>query len=114
MKIGFKKSKALSKFMEVDWEDEINVWLAKVALAVQNKAKQLAPVDTWTLRRSITTDYSNIQQWYVRVGSPVPYARRRHFENYKNPQTLRYLERWYTEQKSTLDWILKTHFSWVI
>ena len=26
-------------------------------------------------------------------GVNVPYAKRRHFENFKNPQTLRYLER---------------------
>lgn len=107
MKVQVKFGKKLNKFLNTDWDSTINKAMTRVTLMVQNKAKELAPVDTGTLRRSITSDFSRLSQGITVVGSPVPYARRRHFENYKNPQTLLYLERGYTEQESELKSILK-------
>lgn len=98
MKITIQVSEKTKKFMAVNWSDVIQRGLTKVTLMVQNRAKELAPYQTWTLRRSITSDFVKIRQGISIVWSPVPYARRRHYENKKNPQTLRYLERGYTEQ----------------
>lgn len=100
-----------------DIDKALNLWksvpsaiqlvLTDVALLIQNSAKINAPYMTWNLRSSITTDFNRIQQWFVVVWSPVAYARIREYVNYKNPQTKYYLERWYTENKEQIDWIIK-------
>lgn len=59
-----------------------------------NRGRMLAPVDTGALVQSgrveINPDGSVSA---VFGGGSVPYARRRHFENKKNPQTLNYLQK---------------------
>lgn len=65
--------------------------LLEMVTDIHKRAVALAPVDTSALANSgrvnkITRGYS------VTFGSSrVPYARRRHFENKKNPQTKGYL-----------------------
>ena len=57
-------------------------------------ARILAPVDTGDLRASgRVVKEGNNGSSAVFGGGKVKYARRRHYENRKNPQTLRYLER---------------------
>lgn len=67
--------------------------LLEMANDIHRKAVALAPVETSALRNSgkvepVTDGYS-----IIFGSSRVPYARRRHFENKKNPQTLGYLAR---------------------
>lgn len=62
-----------------------------MAVDIRNRAVILAPVETGALKNSgivepVTNGYK------IQFGSSrVPYARKRHFENKKNPQTLGYL-----------------------
>ena len=81
----------------------------KSALLVQNQAKINAPYLTGSLRRSITTDYSMISSLTTIIWVPwiIPYGRRREYENNKNPDTKFYLKRWYTDNKSQIDQIIK-------
>lgn len=68
--------------------------LGKWAADTHNTAQRLAPFETGDLRNSGRIERIEQLKWGVSFGnSQVPYARRRHFENQLNPQTLRYLER---------------------
>lgn len=60
-----------------------------------NRAQMLAPVLTGALRSSgrVIGDGSKVSAIFGGKDVDVPYARRRHFENRKNPQTLLYLQR---------------------
>lgn len=61
--------------------------------AIKNRARMLAPKLTGALRADGRVQ-SKVDATSVIFGSDkVPYARRRHFENRKNPQTLHYLSR---------------------
>lgn len=67
--------------------------LARMGDSVLHRAELYAPVLTGALR-----DNGDVQQGNLSVvigfgGLEVPYARRRHYENNKHPQTKRYLER---------------------
>lgn len=54
----------------------------------------LAPEDTGELKSDGRVEVISDTEVHVKFGDArVPYARRRHFENKKNPQTLRYLKR---------------------
>lgn len=66
-----------------------------MAQVIVNRAKMLAPVLTGALRQSGRVEQSKGKTTAIFGGKSVsvPYARRRHYENRKNPQTLRYLER---------------------
>jgi len=85
------------KNLDKNVSDSVKLILRKASLIVQNNAKENAPVDTGTLRKSITTNLNQINRWFVIVWSPVKYARRREFENNLHPQTKYYLIRWYEE-----------------
>lgn len=67
--------------------------LAEMAVDIHRRAVINAPVETSALKNSgrvepVTNGYA------VKFGnSRVPYAKRRHYENRKNPQTLHYLSR---------------------
>lgn len=61
--------------------------------AIHNRAQMLAPVLTGALKADGRVEQKGGQITVKFGGSSVPYARLRHFENRKNPQTLRYLER---------------------
>ena len=57
---------------------------------IRRKATLNAPYLSWTLRRSITTSIG--MDWKTGyVGSNQPYARRREFENNKNPDRKYYM-----------------------
>lgn len=81
-------------------------WLAKeepilkrternMASAMVNRGKMLAPYLTGALKASGRVVQGTKGSSTVFGGSDVgvPYARRRHFENKKNPQTLLYLQK---------------------
>ncbi len=66
--------------------------LAEMMTDVHRRAVMLAPVDTSNLVNSGQITRVGEQHYKVTFGNAqVPYARRRHFENKKNPQTLGYL-----------------------
>jgi hypothetical protein len=71
----------------------ITLTLTQVASKVQNRAKENAPYDTGALRSSIITDYTMMYTGKVEVGSNLVYARRREYENFKNPNRRLYLTR---------------------
>jgi hypothetical protein len=67
--------------------------LKRMGDSINNRASLFAPVLTGALR---SDGRVNVSDWSVVVsygGYSVPYARRRHYENNKHPQTKRYLER---------------------
>lgn len=67
---------------------------SKMCTSIIQLASLLAPVDTGELRDSGRVErFGKDGSAAVFGGGKVPYARRRHYENKKNPQTLRYLER---------------------
>lgn len=66
----------------------------EMATDIHRRAIVLAPKDTRALVNSGRIE--RVAQGHYRVkfgGGRVKYAKRRHYENKKNPQTLRYLER---------------------
>lgn len=66
--------------------------LAEMATDIDSKAKIIAPKLTSALANSGRVKRTGSLQYTISFGSSrVPYARRRHFENKKNPQTLGYL-----------------------
>ena len=66
----------------------------EMASDVHRRAVLLAPVETGALANSGRIERISIATYRIIFGSDrVPYARRRHFENFKNPQTVRYLFR---------------------
>jgi len=81
--------------MKPNWDkniaDGLKKGLAEMSIDIHKRAVILAPIETGALRNSsrvepVTNGYR------IRFGdSRVPYARRRHFENKKNPQTRGYL-----------------------
>lgn len=66
----------------------------EMATDIDRLAKTLAPKQTGALKKSGRIErLGNADYAVVFGGNRVPYARRRHYENNANPQTLRYLER---------------------
>jgi hypothetical protein len=102
--MGFQITWDIKKFFNVKSNSNVAIELAltQIWLMVQNQAKINAPYDKWTLRRSIITDFKQIKSWLVVVWSQVAYARRREFENYKNPHTKYYLKRWYEDNRDRI------------
>ena len=90
--------------MSVIVESNIDKWLVKtdkdldvvvleMATDIDRVAKTNAPKDSSALVNSAKINHEGNAHYSVTFGdSTVPYARRRHFENKKNPQTLNYLE----------------------
>jgi len=78
------------------WTIDVNIqWAVRKSLhqstqLVRWKAIQNAPIQTWTLRRSITTQIKK-DSWTVWTN--VKYARRREYENRKNPHRKFYMKR---------------------
>lgn len=81
--------------MNRNWSEQIqsqmDAGLLEMATDIHRRAVILAPIDTGALRNSGQVD--KVQGGYsITFGSErVPYARLRHFENRKNPQTKGYL-----------------------
>lgn len=79
------------------WEDsiarELKLGLLEMTTDIHRRSTILAPKDTGALVNSGRIDRVTNGYSITYGNSRVPYARRRHFENRKNPQTLGYLER---------------------
>lgn len=65
--------------------------MLRLSSDVVKTSQILNPVDTGELKDS--TRYERTGELQYRVLVDVPYARRRHFENFKNPHTRLYLQR---------------------
>jgi hypothetical protein len=61
--------------------------------AIMARATMIAPKLTGALRSDGRVETKDTSVVVTFGDSRVPYARKRHFENRKNPQTLRYLEK---------------------
>jgi len=83
----------MKKGWETDLAKAVQNGLLEMANDIRTRAVILAPVETGALKNSgVVEPVAN--GYRIRFGSErVPYARRRHFENKKNPQTLGYLAR---------------------
>ena len=101
MKLTLSKNLQNALKKGFDLSDPIEKALVKSALLIQNTAKKLAPYDSWNLRRSISSDLGEVNQWLVAIGSDVKYAVRREFENKLNPDRKFYMKRsaWDNENK---------------
>jgi len=79
-----------TKVIKGDWTEK---GLLELTTDVHRRSKMLAPVLTRALVNSGVIE--SIPNGYrVKYGSPrVPYARKRHFENNKHPQTKYYLSK---------------------
>ena len=88
MKVKVTMNQNWDSIKKADWLD---IGLLEMSTDIDRRAKALAPVETSALRNS--GEVSPITNGYkISFGSSrVPYARRRHFENRKNPQTKGYL-----------------------
>lgn len=75
-------------------ERSLDIAVLEMATDIDRVAKQLAPRATGALKKSGRIERLGNADYAITFGgSDVPYARRRHYENRKSPQTLRYLER---------------------
>ena len=101
--------KAINLNKEVPSAVQLILW--DIADIIQNSAKINAPYDSWHLHWSITSARERIKQWIIVVWSDVAYARRREFENYKNPHRKYYLQRWYTDNIAEIDRIIQNDLS---
>lgn len=88
-----KFSSNMQKFIK-EQEFDLNTAVLQMATDIHRQAVVLAPKDTRALANSgrITKESSG-KVVVTFGGGAVRYARRRHFENKKNPHTLKYLER---------------------
>lgn len=99
----------IDKLVKLNWNvsSAIQLMLTDIALIIQNSAKVNAPYKTGNLRRSISSQFNNIQKWFVIVWSPVAYARVREYSNNLHPETKFYLKRWYTENEAEIQNIIQ-------
>lgn len=83
--------------MKPNWDSTAGLerGLAEMATDIHKRATILAPKDTRALVNSGNIRKTGAQEYTIGFGNDgkVPYARRRHFENKKNPQTLGYLSK---------------------
>lgn len=82
--------------MNPQWDTKLlngmDAGLAEMMTDIDTKSAILAPVLTGALRNSRKLTRTGNRQYTLSYGdSKVPYARRRHFENKKHPQTIGYL-----------------------
>ena len=105
MYVYWDVSKVINLWKNVS--NAVQLMLMDIWNLVSNTAKKNAPYLSWTLRKSINSDFDYIDKWYIVVWSDVKYARRREFENKKNPQTTYYLKRWYTDNEVKIWKIVK-------
>ncbi len=90
VEVSFKsKMNVYTQIQQLNMKKELE---AKAEKAL-GRARMLAPVLTGALKSDGRVE--KIQDGYSVVfgDSRIPYARRRHFENRKNPATIHYLER---------------------
>lgn len=109
MEIKLSIDKRLLKFVDpVNFGNAIEKGLLQAWLIIRNAASVNAPYKTGTLRRSITTDTSQIKQWIVVVWSPVVYAEPREYVNNLNPDKRFYFRRAYEENEDRIDSLFNT------
>jgi len=126
MDITFNGDRDKVENLDKSVSSAVQTILTDIALLIQNKAKQNAPVRRrenypptpsnkkrrwWTLRKSISTDFNRIQRWMVVVWSDVKYAKVREFVNNLQPTTKKYLRRWYSENKDQIQKIINEDLS---
>lgn len=71
---------------------QLDVGTLALVLDIDRRAKTLAPVDTGALANSGKIKRNGEADYTLTFGSgKVPYARKRYYENEKNPQTKGYL-----------------------
>ena len=88
MPVKFTENKGWDKQIERG----MKAALLEMATDIHRRAVVLAPIETGALRNSGKVTAEGSDAYKISFGSSkVPYARRRHFENKKNPQTLGYL-----------------------
>ena len=61
--------------LEFSVETAIDKAMLKTTLMIQNSAKENAPYDTWTLRRSIQSNLTRLKDGITVIWSPLVYAR---------------------------------------
>lgn len=71
----------------------LRVALLDLGAAIHRDAQNLAPFEKGNLRASGRIKQSGLKAEVSFGGGSVRYARRRHYENRKNPHTLHYLQR---------------------
>lgn len=75
-------------------ERKLDFAVLQMATDIHRVASVLSPKASRALVNSGRIDRKGMAHYGIIFGGgPVPYARRRHYENLKNPQTLKYLER---------------------
>lgn len=75
-------------------EQKLDIAVLEMATDIHRVSGMLAPKDTRALVNSGEIRRNGVANYSVKYGGgPVPYARRRHYENKKTPSSLRYLER---------------------
>lgn len=75
-------------------EAQIDRAVLEMATDIDRGAKVLAPKQTGALANSGRIERKSLGKYSIIFGGlRVPYARRRHFENYKTPSSLKYLQR---------------------
>lgn len=94
MNIKVKKTKtsrkdAILKVEQINVQNELNAQADKALI----RARALAPVLSGDLRSNGRVERIKNGARVIFGDSRVPYARRRHFENRKNPHTKNYLKR---------------------
>lgn len=87
------KVKITSDIDEIDLKNPIHKSLSQATTKIQRRAKKNAPVLRWTLRRSIKTDLREVNKWIWHVYTDLVYARKREYENRKNPHRRFYMTR---------------------
>ena len=79
----------------VQWSEaekrRFDIGLLQAMTDVHRLSQVYSPKDTRALVKSARVEREG--ELHYKVSYNTPYARRRHFENEKNPQTLNYLER---------------------
>ena len=78
IRMKLKKSENFENALPLDYsiEDAIEKALLQTTLLIQTTARSswYAPYKTWTLRKSITSDLSQLKKWTTVVWSDVKYA----------------------------------------
>lgn len=93
MEVRVKFNSDIQKFIR-DQEVYLNTTALRMSTDIQRQATIFAPVETGNLRNSGQITKEANASYIVSFGnSRVRYARRRHYENDKNPGTRLYLKR---------------------
>lgn len=91
--MGFRITSRIKQWQSTS-EQKLDIALLSMATDIHRTAVMNAPIKTGVLRSSGVINRLAPMSYEVRFGdSRVPYAKKRHEENKKNPQTILYLKR---------------------